>query len=47
MNPKPKDIRNIETLTKSLFKDYYTKPLNKINRENYQGVEYVAHDKEN
>jgi hypothetical protein len=31
---------------KSLFKDYYNKPLNKINKENYPGVDYVAYDKE-
>ncbi len=31
---------------KTLFKDYYNKPLNKINKNNYQGVEYVAYDKQ-
>jgi hypothetical protein len=36
----------INTMMKSLFKDYYNKPLNKINKQNYQGVEFVAYDKE-
>ena len=31
---------------KDLFKDYYNKPLNKINKENYPGIEFVAYDKE-
>ncbi len=47
MNLKPKDLRHIETTVKSLFKDYYNKTLNKINREHYQGVEYVSYDEDN
>ena len=31
---------------KDLFKDYNNKPLHKINKQNYQGVEYIAYDKE-
>ena len=46
MNPKPEDNSNINTMMKSLFKDYYNKPLNKINKQNYQGVEFIAYDKE-
>ncbi len=42
MNPKPEDNSNIKIMTKSLFKDYYNKPL----QQNYQGIEYVAYDKE-
>ena len=34
-------------MMKNIFQDYYNKPLNKINKNNYQGVEYVAHDEEN
>ncbi len=44
--PKPEDNSNMNTMMKSLFKDYYNKPLNKINKANYPGVEYVAYDKE-
>ena len=47
MNPKPEDNSNINTMMKTLFKDYYNKPLNKINKNNYQGIEYIAHDEEN
>ena len=47
MNPKPKDNSNINTMMKTLFKDYYNKPLNKIKKNNYQCVEYVAYDEEN
>jgi hypothetical protein len=32
---------------KNIFQDYYNKPLKKINKNNYQGVEYVAYDEEN
>jgi hypothetical protein len=32
MNPKPEDPRNIETMMKSLSKDYYNKPLKKIKK---------------
>ncbi len=45
MNPKPEVNSNINTMMKSLFNDYYSKPLNKINKANYQGVEFVACDK--
>ena len=34
INPKPEDNSNINTMMKNIFKDYYNKPLNKINREN-------------
>ena len=46
MNPKPEDNSNINTMMKTLFKVYYNKPLNKINKANYPGVEFVAYDKE-
>ncbi len=42
MNPKPKDNSNINTMMKNIFQDYYNKPFNKSNRENYCGVEFVA-----
>ena len=45
-DPKPEDPRNINSMMKDLFKDYYNKPLNKINKENYPGIEFVAYDKE-
>jgi hypothetical protein len=32
MNPKPEDNSNINTMMKTLFKDYYDKPLNKIDK---------------
>ena len=31
---------------KDLLQDYNNKPLHKINKQNYQGVEYIAYDKE-
>jgi hypothetical protein len=44
MNPKPENNANINKMMKYLFKDY-NKPLNKSNKTNYPGVEFVAYDK--
>jgi len=43
MNPKPEDPRNINKKMKQLFNDYYNKEKD---IKNYNGVEFVAYDKE-
>jgi len=43
MNPKPEDPRNINKKMKQLFNDYFNKEKD---IKNYNGVEFVAYDKE-
>ncbi len=43
---KPDEERNIKMEMRQIFKDYYGIKLDKNTFKNYNGVEYVAYDKE-
>ena len=45
-NPKPEDKTNINKMMKYIFNDYYGKKLDDEIKKSYNGVEYVAYDKE-